>query len=69
MKRQKRFWIKERHNPQLGVYFVACGQMSNAEAKRTEKSLYGDNYMLGFDTEAEYKAKLAELKRSGKSVQ
>lgn len=33
----KKFYIKERHNPQTGVYYVACGQMSKQQAKSYEK--------------------------------
>lgn len=63
------FWIKERHNPQTGIYYVACGQLSKTAAKKKESSLYGSNVMLRFETEAEYQAKLAELKKNGESVQ
>ena len=63
------WWIKERHNPQLGVYYVAYGQMTKAAAKRYDDSLYGDNYMLSFPTEEAYNAKLAELREKGEKVQ
>lgn len=63
------YYIKERHNPQTGIYYVAYGQLSKAAAKRKESSLYGSNVMLRFDTEAEYQAKLAELKKKGERVQ
>lgn len=66
---EKPYWIKERHNPQSGVYYVACGQLSKTAAKKKESSLYGDNVMLRFDTESEYRAKLTELKNKGESVQ
>jgi hypothetical protein len=70
MKRQFKYWIKERHNPQLGVYYVASGQMSKAAAKRIEDgSLYGSDYMIDFDTKEEYEAKLHELRESGEKVQ
>jgi hypothetical protein len=69
-KREYPYWIKERHNPQLGVYYVPQGQMSKTAARRYEKSsLYGDNVMLRFDTEEEYQSKLEELKFLGKNVQ
>lgn len=51
---RKPYWIKERHNPQTGVYYIKCGRLSVTEAKRKEKSLYGDNIMLRFDSEKEY---------------
>jgi len=65
----KKWYIKERHNPQLGMYYVAMGQMSKANAKRYEKPLYGDNVMLAFDTEEAYQDRLAELEASGETVQ
>lgn len=64
----KPFWIKERHNPQSGRYFVACGQMSKSAAKRAEKALYGDNFIRAFETEAAYSARLDELRKSGERV-
>lgn len=62
MKRAKKFWIKQRYNPQLGTYFVPMGQMSKTQALAHEVSLYGENVMLSFDTEKEYQAKIAELR-------
>lgn len=64
MKTKLKFWIKERHNPQTGTYFVAMGQMSNAAAAKHNNCLYGDNIMHPFATEAEYSTKLAELRRT-----
>ena len=63
------WWIKERHNPQLGVYYVACGQMAARDAKRYESALYGDNTMMRYETEADYSAALAELRERGERVQ
>lgn len=68
-KKQQPFWIKERHNPQLGVYYVACGQMSKTAAKNHEKPLYGSNIMHEYETEEAYQDRLAELLATGKSVQ
>jgi radical SAM superfamily enzyme YgiQ (UPF0313 family) len=65
----KKYYIKERHNPQLGVYYVLMGQISKAEAKRYEKPGYGDNYMLPYDTEAEYTQAIEKLKAAGERVQ
>lgn len=59
------YWIKERHNPQLEVYHVACGQLTKAKARATERTLHGFNVMLRFDTEKAYQAKLAALKMAG----
>ncbi len=63
-----KFWIKERDNPQLGTYWVACGQLSTAAAKRKESSLYGFNIMHRFDTEKAYKARLSKLRKSGERL-
>lgn len=64
------YWIKERYNPQLGTYYVACGQMSKTAARRMEtRSLYGDNVMLRFETEDAYKSKLDALSKAGEKVQ
>lgn len=68
-KRIKPWWIKERHNPQFGVYYVGLGQLSKTAAKRHESSLYGDNYVHEYQTEADYKAKLEKLKKKGGRVQ
>lgn len=61
MNRTYPFWIKERHNPQLGLYFIAMGQMSKTAAKKHESTIYGTNRMLRFNTEQEYKYKCASL--------
>jgi hypothetical protein len=59
---QKLYWIKQRSNPQLDkVFFVPLGQLSIADAKKHEKTLYGSNVMLRFKTEAEYKAAAMDL--------
>lgn len=68
-KRVKPWWIIERHNPQLKVYFVGLGQLSKTAAKRHGRPIYGTNYVHEYPTEADYKAKLAELKKKGNSVQ
>ncbi len=67
--KQLKYWLKERFNPQLGTYWVKRGQMTATAAKRCEKSVYGDNRMHSFDTEAEYLAQIAKLEKSGVSVQ
>lgn len=64
----KKFYIKERHNPQLGVYYEACGQLTKTDAKRYERPLYGSNVMHGFDTEEAYMDRLCELREAGKKV-
>jgi hypothetical protein len=69
LKKTNPFWIKERHNPQLRVYYVGMGQLSVAAAKRHTKALYGHNYMLRFDTEADYQEKLNSLRKEGQRVE
>jgi len=68
-KRVKPYWIKERYNPQLGTYYVAMGQMSQTAAQRYERSIYGENVMLRFETEQEYQAKLDSLRAAGERIQ
>jgi len=64
----KYYWIKERHNPQLGVYYIPCGKMSVKEAKKMESSPYGDNYMHKFTSIGDYEAKIRELEALGERV-
>ena len=65
----KSYWIKERSNPQLGVYYVPMGQLSNVEAMRYQNAIYGSNLMLQYDSELEYKQAIEELKGRGEKVQ
>jgi hypothetical protein len=69
MNKPKQYWIKERHNPQLGVYYVACGQLSVKEARKKEQTIYGENVMLCYETEESYRAALESLRKRGESVQ
>lgn len=66
--KEKKFYIKERFNPQLGVYYVAMGQMSKTAAKKAANALYGTSLIHGFENEAEYQAKLTELRKQGEEV-
>lgn len=63
------WWICERRNPQLGVYYIGYGQMSKTAAKEHEKPGYGRNTMHQYPNEEAYKARLADLKKAGESVQ
>jgi len=65
----KYWWLKERDNPQLGTYWVACGKLSKTAAKRMEYSLYGCNIMHSFETETAYLERIEELKKQGERVQ
>lgn len=68
-KAPRHWYLKQRFNPQLGTYWIKCGQLGKREAMGLEGSLYGHNKMHGFETEAEYLAKIAELEREGERVQ
>lgn len=64
----KYYWIKERCNPQLGTYYVPCGNLPVKKAKRMESSLYGCNTMLRFESEEAYNVELDRLKSAGERV-
>lgn len=65
----KYYWIKERENPQLRTYYVACGKIAMKEAQAYErKSLYGSNIMHRFTTKETYEAEISRLKAKGKRV-
>lgn len=64
----KKYYIKERNNPQIGVYYIACGQLTAKEAKTKESSLYGFNFMHSFNTDKEYLAEINRLQNDGYSV-
>jgi hypothetical protein len=66
--KQLKYWIKERINPQLGTYYVACGQMTKSNAKARGRALYGENIMHQFDTKEAYLARLDDLFDKGESV-
>jgi len=64
-----KYWIKERHNPQLPKpYFVACGQLNAGAVKRSENPICGTNIMHGFVKKEDYEARLKELRSAGASV-
>lgn len=62
MKGKFKYWyIKKRTNPQLGVYYIAIGNISNNHAKKMEYSVYGWSEMLKYETEESYNNAVAEL--------
>ena len=65
----KKYYIRERDNPQLGTYFIAMGQLSKTAAKKYENALYGSNTMHSFDTAEAYAKRLQELNDKGEKVQ
>ena len=64
----KKYYIKERNNPQLGIYYVKMGQMSKSEAREYDSSLYGFNTLLSFDTEEQYNTEIDRLRQNGERV-
>lgn len=63
-----KYWIKRRNNPQTGTYYTLYGKLPYREAMRMERTLYGDNTMLCFETIEAYNAKIVELHKSGERV-
>ena len=61
----KKFYIKERHNPQLGIYYVAYGQLSKKDAKLMEDTLYGQNTMLEYSDRKSYDEALNKFRKAG----
>ena len=60
------YYIKERHNPQLGIYYVPYGQLTKKYAKESVNAIYGENRMLEFNTKEAYENKIDELRKAGK---
>lgn len=58
-------WIKERDNPQTGIYFIPKGQLTVKEAESMENTLYGFNTMHRYKTEKEYLEAIEVLKSRG----
>ena len=66
---KKKFYIKERHNPQTGIYYVTQGQKTKKEANSIENgAIYGRNVMLAYDTYEDYKTAIADLMAAGERV-
>ena len=63
-----KYWIKRRENQQLGAYYIPCGQLSDSNAKRLSRSLYGENAMQSFETEKEYKDAIDLLRSIGANI-
>lgn len=64
-----KYWIKERNNPQLETYYIACGRMTKRDAKKLENAKYGYNTMHSYETKEDYQMKIASLKSFGFSVE
>lgn len=65
----KPYYLGERNNPQLAKpYYRMYGQLSKTEVKRKENCLYGSMYLIPFQTQEEYEAKIDELKTNGYNV-
>jgi hypothetical protein len=69
-KRIKSYYIGWRSNQQLknGGYYKAFGQLSKAEAKRKEQTLYGSMWLYEYETEEQYNSSLASFKKEGHSI-
>ena len=66
---KKKFYIIERHNPQFKKqYYIPHGQLSKSAAKAKEKTVYGYNIMLEYETEIEYNNSIENLKAKGYNV-
>lgn len=64
-----KYYIKERHNPQLDKpYYVAEGKLTKKDACKKEKSLYGHNNMLEYETIEDYQKALNEFEEKGFNV-
>ena len=64
-----KWYIGKRVNPQLSnPYFRAYGQLTKAQAKQKEDTLYGEMYVTAYDTEAEYLEVLDKLSRDGYNI-
>lgn len=65
-KSAKKFYLGCRYNPQfLKPYYVAYGQLSKADAKMKEGTIYGSMTVTAFDTQEEYTAKMDQLHLEG----
>ena len=69
-KRIKLYYIGWRGNPQLknGGYYKAFGQLSKAEAKRKEQTVYGSMWLYEYETEEQYNSALTKYKEAGHSI-
>jgi len=65
----KYWWIKERHNPQLGLYYVACGQIPVKDARAMGRGSYGYNIMHKFSSASDYEEHLKQIREEGHLVQ
>lgn len=62
------YFIKERNNPQTGIYYILMGKLPAKEAKKHETSLYGFNTMLRYKTKSEYDLAILVLKESNARI-
>lgn len=63
------YWIIERYNPQLGIYYIGKGQMTRSAAKKYKTPGYGVNVLQMFNNEHDYLARLLFLRAAGRDVQ
>ena len=63
-----KWFIIERSNPWSATYYILAGQLTDAEAERRQKTKYGKNVMLSFETEEQYNSAIWAIKKTGKKV-
>lgn len=69
MKQKDRpWWIKERLNPQLGTFYVGCGQLAKTVARDMESPIYGGAIMHRYPDWKSYDKRLRELRKNGSRV-
>lgn len=69
MKKNLKFYIGTRHNPQFKKpYYVTFGQLTKTAAKKAEKCLYGSMELTPYETEKEYNDKISQIKESGFNI-
>lgn len=69
MSEKSKYYIRERHNPQLGIYYIPEGQKSRADVIKIENNnMYGYCLMIPYETEADFYDAIRHLKLAGESV-
>lgn len=64
----RRWWIKEHYGTHLGTNYTGLGQITEAAATRHKRSAVGGCRMEDYRTEADYRERLDELKKTGRRV-
>jgi hypothetical protein len=67
----KKYWIKERLNPQFkkAIYSTyGAATLTKKQIEKMENPVYGINIMHSFKTKKEYLARIEELKSEGETI-